>query len=168
MRFGDYTLTVKDATSGEVTGPFMTFESMGVRARFMERSNGELKANEVWVPGVLHKTTAPLVGMPSALLDSLVERLNFTPEQRDVLQQLRYEMAPEQSFVHRFQHRKLVPGYSRDFMRAHAHYGFHFANYHTRAVFADPLREQINLVRASAESLLNPQKRVQIANFLDD
>ena len=166
MRFGDFTLTVRD-TGGKVIH-FETFEKQRTRGAAMKEIQGRLKAGETLQVGVLAKDAAPMIGLPPGLLDAMAEKLALSPAQRQSLEQIRFEMAPAQSFKHRFQRKNRVEGYSQDFMRAYANYFFHGSNYFTKVKYIDALREQVGAVRDSAKTLTDSTKRGQIANFLSD
>lgn len=166
MRFGDYTLTVRNA-AGQVVH-FETFETTRKRNAAAREIRPRLRDGETLQQGALAKDARPLVGMPSGLLDRIGGKLDLSPTQRQALDQLRFEMAPVQSFRHRFQTKNRVAGYSSDFIRAYANYFFHGSNYFTNVKYVDAMRDQVALVRTSARELLDGTKRGQIANFLSD
>jgi hypothetical protein len=166
MRFGNYTLTVRD-NSGKVVH-FETFEHARQQRSAHEAATREFPEDHVVRSGYLRKDVAPLVGMPPGLLDKIGDKLELSRSQRDALDELRFEYMPAQSFAHRFRRKKDVPGYSDDFVRAYAHYMFHGANYFTRAKYVDSLREASGDIRQESATLQQATKRDQIANFVSD
>ena len=101
------------------------------------------------LPQSMPKSMAPFMNLPPHLMDLLEKRMSLSPDQLKVLQQLKYEVAPVSSFAHRFQKKNLVPGYSKDFIRAYTHYMFHGYRYAARAKFM-PLLEQAHLDLANS------------------
>lgn len=166
MRFGDLTLTIRDAAKQVLH--FETFESQRKRKAAEHQLRTQLPPGAEIELGVLPKDAAPLLGLPPGLLDSIADKLELSPSQRAALDQLRFEYAPAHSFRHRFQRKNKVPGYSADFMRAYANYFFHGSNYLMNVKYVDALREQVRTVRDSAKVMEDGTKRGQIANFLSD
>lgn len=178
MRFGKHTLTVRDAAGATIH--FETFEGGKLRdvvmTRRMRRMQRELQAQfdaagtgEQVSVGVLPESAGPLIGMPPGLVDMIAKKLpQLAPQVRDVLEQIRFELAPAQSFKHRFQHKKRTPGYSEDFQRAYAHYFFHGSNHLVRVKYADQLRGYIKALHDQKSFMPDSIKRGEIANFLQD
>lgn len=164
MRFGDYTITIYDA-AGKVRH-FETFESERKRDAAAKEMKSGLNTGEELRVGYLNKEVRPLLGMPSALLDLIAEKLKLTGPQAEALEQLRFELSPAQSFKHRFQRKNYVPGYSEDFQRAYANYFFHGANWLTNVKYYDPLQDQIKEVEDSSKLMPDGTKRGQIAAFM--
>lgn len=176
MRFGDHSLTVRDK-NGNVTY-FETVEGSSINplrsARRRQLQRRDEIAKEMGIPkeevlmGVIPKDARPFMGMPGPLLDLIGEKLDLSDTQRDMLDQLKYELSPAQSFKHRFQRKRNIEGYSLDFQRAFAHYFFHGAKYYSRVKFATPLKEYIKSIGDQAKFMPDGRKRMQIRNFLDD
>jgi hypothetical protein len=83
-----------------------------------------------------------------------------------MLDQLRFDYAPSQSFRHQFRNKDVTPGYSTDFQRSYAHFFFHGANHMTRVKWVDTLRDQIKEVKAGSIDLNDAVKRDKIANYM--
>lgn len=164
MRFGEYTLTVRDSADKVVH--FETFESQRKRDAAFEAARSHFPSDHTVRAGALRKDVAPLLGLPPGLLDKIGEKLNLSNSQRAALDELRFEYVPAQSFAHRFQGKNDVPGYSTDFLRAHANYMFHGANYLARAFHVDALSQAIKDLDSTSLDLAQGTKRDQIANFL--
>lgn len=164
MRFGKYTLTVRD-NSGAVVH-FEMFESARAQRAAHEAALRYFPPDHFVRSGELAKDAAPLVGMPPGLLDKIGEKLELSDTQREALDELRFEYMPAQSFAHHFRRKKDVPGYSDDFIRAYASYMFHAANYFTRAEHVDALRDAAKSIRDESATLQYATKRDQIANYV--
>jgi hypothetical protein len=116
--------------------------------------------------GVLPDDVKPLLGMPPGLLDRIKDTLNLSKTQEQMLEELRFELAPGQSFAHRFQKKNLTSGYSEDFMRAYANYMFHGSSYIARTKYVEDLETFIKAVRTQSEFMPDGTKRGMIANFM--
>jgi len=166
MRFGSHYITIKNEDNKTVF--FRTFERKGVlsaeavQKRAMKKLERQLKPGEVMTGGILPETAAPFVGLPTTLIESIGKELTLTKGQQEALEQLRYNMSPEASFAHHFQHKDYTPGYSHDFMRSFSRYFFHGAKYYTRTKYAAALRDDV--ARASGYG----NKGDAIRNYMDD
>lgn len=168
MRFGKYTITVYD-DKGNVKH-FEQAESLKKQRQIAEalaKSSDLLPGDRVRT-GEVAKDAAPLLGMPPGLLDLINDKLDLSTTQRDMLDQLRFDYAPSQSFRHQFKTKDLTPGYSTDFQRAYANFFFHGANHVTRIKWVDSLRDQIREVKASSIDMNDAVKRDQIANYMTE
>lgn len=175
MRFGSYTLTVRDKA-----GKLLHFETteahrFGVPRLLKEPKVSQLKRGKdleaafpdaVVTAGYLDEEVLPLVGLPRGLLEMMEQKLQLSDTQKDLLEQLKFDVSPAQSFKHRFQHRKDIPGYSMNFQRAFAQYFFHGARYYSHVKYADTLQQQIREVKIEGGFLKNRVKRDQIVNFM--
>lgn len=166
MRFGKYTITVYDS-AGNVRH-YEQVESLGKQRKVAEalgKSTDLLPGDRVRT-GEVPKDAAPLLGMPPGLLDLMAEKLELSSTQRQMLDQLRFDYAPSQSFRHQFKSKDLTPGYSTDFQRAYANFFFHGANHMTRVKWVDSLRDQIREIKSGSIELNDAVKRDQIANYM--
>lgn len=164
MRFGNYTLTVRDNADKVVH--FETFENANAQRAAADIAQRQFPQDHTVRVGYLRKDQAPFVGLPPGLLDKIGEKLSLSQSQREAIDQLRFEYMPAQSFAHRFQRKKDVPGYSQDFIRAYASYMFHGSNYFTRIKYADSLREAIKDTQEASVGMLDAVKRDQITNYM--
>jgi hypothetical protein len=167
MRFGSYTLTIRDAAKKVIH--FETFETKRERERAAEsiRSRYGVPVEQMQL-GLLDKTARPLLGVPTELLDMMAAKLNLSATARDALEQLKFELSPAQSFQHRFQHKRRVAGYSMDFRRAYASYFFHGANHLMKAKYADRMRALAKMARDEVDLAPDITKREGIKAFMVD
>lgn len=166
MRFGSYYVTVKNKNG--VTIYFETFERRGLVSaeRQQQRKYDEMKQvhpDADVTMGKLPKTAEPFHGLPPMMLDLIKEKLSLTPGQLDALNQLKFQLSPALSFQHHFQHKRYVPGYSRDFLRAFSRWAFHAGRYYTKNKFIDGMRQDIRDAQA-----MGGNKASRIADFLRD
>lgn len=151
MRFGRHWVKVVDQSGAQVY--FTTVERKGlvpattIQRREVERLEGVKKPGHTVTSGVLPETATPFLGVPPTLLESIQENLDLTPDQSDALQQLRLSLAPEQSFLHQFQHKNYVPGYSADFLRSFSRYFLHFGRYYARTKHSWALHQEVLAAR---------------------
>jgi hypothetical protein len=168
MRFGKYTITVYDS-AGNIRH-FEQTESLGKQRKIEEalKKSPDLLPGDRVRTGEVPKDAAPLLGMPPGLIDLIADKLSLSTTQRDMLDQLRFDYAPSQSFRHQFRQKDLTPGYSSDFQRAYANFFFHGANHITRVKWVDTLRDQIREVKKGSIDLNDANKRDAIANYLTE
>lgn len=164
MRFGSYTLVVRNAKGSVIH--FETFESERTRRSAMRAIQSSIAPDDVMQVGFLDKTVRPLLGVPTQLLDMMSEKLKLNNIQRDQLEQLKFELSPAESFRHRFQHKKMVAGYSMDFRRAYAKYFFHGANHLMKAQYADRLRALAKMAKAEVAKEPDITKREKIVAYM--
>jgi hypothetical protein len=167
MRFGLHFVKIVNA-NGVVTH-FQTFERKGlISAERQQQSKAEQlrgvvgPGEEVKV-GKLPATSEPFMGLPPNMLDLIREKLILTPSQLDALSQLQFQMSPAQSYMHFFQHKRYVPGYSRDFLRAFSRYAFHGSRYYAKALYVDAMRQNIRDAHA-----VGGNKATEIGDFMTD
>lgn len=166
MRFGDYTVTVRDAANKVIH--FETFDNRRTAAKAGEAIQAQGVAHDRIQLGVLDKQVKPLMGVPTQLLDLMANKLQMSTKQRDALEQLKFELSPAQSFKHRFQHKRRVVGYSQDFRRAYAAYFFHGANHLMKAMYADRLRALAKDTKAEVQAQYDATTRHEIVAFMND
>ena len=167
MRFGLHFVKIENA-NGVVTH-FQTFERKGLvsaerqQQRKMEELRKILSPGEKISIGKLPETSEPFVGLPPNMLDLIRDKLVLTPSQLDGLSQLQFQLSPAQSYAHFFQHKRYVPGYSRDFLRAFSRYAFHGSRYYAKTLYVDGMRQDIRDARA-----VGGVKAARIADFMVD
>lgn len=169
LRFGQYTLAIRDSQGNVVH--FEQFETKAQRAAAAQMAKAGLYAEHMGFKhylGVMPEEVMPFVGLPPGLLNMLAEKLDLSKAQRAAMDELKFELAPGQSFKHRFQRKRLVSGYSQDFMRAYGNYFFHGANYLGRAKWADNLRQYVKDTHEQAKFMPDGTKRGQIANYMEE
>lgn len=169
MRFGRWTMTIRD-TEGRVVH-FEQFTSKAIQRAALAASKEGLYDPALGFRhdiGHMPDDVAPFIGMPPGLLDLLRDRLELSENQKQALDQLKFELAPSQSFAHRFQKKRLVSGYSEDFMRAYANYFFHGSNYIGRAKYSQQLKQFVKDTRDQAKFMPDHRNRDRIANFMQE
>lgn len=167
MRFGDYTITVRDAANHVIH--FETFEYERTRNNAADaiRQQYGVTRDQMQL-GKLNREVKPLMGVPTQLLDLMGAKLDLTKKQRDALEQLKFEMSPAQSFKHRFQHKRRIAGYSQDFRRAYANYFFHGANHLMKTMYADRLRGLVKATKDETKAVYDVTTRHEIVAYMDD
>lgn len=172
MRFGRFVAVVKNAAG--VTVHREHFERRGLNSgqaqlnKALPRLQAAFGTGFTVEPVVIPESGVPMMMMPTTLLDSIQQKLTLTPFQQQALEQIRLDLAPSQSFRHRFQNKKYIPGYSQDFKRAFGQYFFSGAKWYIKVKYAEAMREDIKNVRASTRNSLTPVKRQEIANFMEE
>lgn len=167
MRFGDYTITVRNQ-AGQVIH-FETFERERKRnlAADAIRTQYGVSRDQMEL-GKLDKQVKPLMGVPTQLLELMAAKLQMSKQQRDALEQMKFELSPAQSFKHRFQHKQRIAGYSQDFRRAYAAYFFHGANHLMKAMYADRLRGLMQATRDETKGVYDVTTRHEIVAYMND
>ena len=176
MRFGDYVIVMRDGAGNVVQREHYTSEKRQLAA---QEALNKVKPKGYTVSGfIVPKTARAFVGMPPGLLDKISEKLgvggHLTAAQqkdlRETLELLRFEYAPAHSFKHRFQRKARIKGYSHDFKRAFAHYGFYGSRHLARVKYVDQLKGYIKNVRDQAKFMPAPNGnlRAKIGNFMQD
>jgi hypothetical protein len=168
MRFGDLTLEVRDGAGQLVE--FFTFESKRAQGKTYDQLGAKYPASAGYKVkrGKLAASSGPLIGLPPGFLDLVEDKLSLSPGQRQDLELLRFELAPGHSFKHRFERKNRTPGYSMDFQRAYANYFFHGSNHLTRVKYIDEMRQVVADLRDESRAMLDGEKRMRIADFVDD
>lgn len=153
-RFGRYYLTVKDQ-AGKVTH-FETFEParfVGIPLKRAERYQQAKKRElEKKVPqghtvetGVLPETAEPLIGLPTLLLQEMIdEGINLTPNQIEAIKLMQGTRNPAMSLKRRALYGdRSVTGHSLDLPRSFAKYFFHGGRYYAKTRHTWALRGHV-------------------------
>lgn len=167
-RFGNYTVTIYDANNRAKW--FAAAESKREQRRLHEQAKklADTAAGDTVLPGYMAKDVMPLRGLPPVLLDLVEKHLNLSTTQKNALEQLRLEAAPEASFGKQLLRKDYTPGYSSDFIRSYASYFFHGNRYLNRVKYKDSLLARIKEVRRERYTRQDATKLDQIANFMTD
>lgn len=166
FRYGDYTVTLYDANHN--IREFHTFENQRDRDSAWKEIDRTKLPGETADAGFLKKDARPLQGMPPGLLDLMANKLNLSAYQHSVLDQLKFQYAPSQSFRHSFQNKSMVKGYSHNFLRAYSNYFHHGANWYVKTKYADTMREMIQQVENEKYIRADSTKVTQIRNFMSE
>lgn len=151
--FGKYRITVYAADGSIIHEEGTNSLKRQAQIRDALRASPDRLPGEQVLSGLVPKDVAPFMGMPPGLINLMGDKLNLSPTQRAMLDQLRFDYAPSQTFKHQFRNLDLVPGYSTDFMRAYAHFFFHGANHMSRVTWIDQMRDQIASLGSQQERL---------------
>lgn len=170
MRFGSHFITVRNPVTNGVEF-FELYERHGLKSakKVQEDALRKIRTQFPTFPdsafkwGVLPPDVSPLHGLSPQLLEHMKQKMQLSQAQLDALEQLQYQMSPALSFKHRFQHKGYVPGYSRDFLRAFAHWSFHNARYHANTKYIWELEERIK-----EAGQYNGDKATRIRNYMID
>lgn len=168
MRFGKWTLTVRDA-EGKLTG-FETFESRGERDRAAKLARTKYPGQTLSV-SVMRDSNFVVQGLPAAMLRSMRDRIpNLSQEQKDAIEAALKDLAPLKGIKANLQRARGVAGYSLDAQRSYAQYMRMAAGHLARVKYADELTSAVNAVNSDVKvlSLLGKDatKRQQIANWM--
>lgn len=145
MRFGKYTLTLRDA-QGNIAR-FEQYEKRHERDRAFLEAKRAKRSDESLHAGMLTDQVQAFQGMPPAMAEMIAEQLGLTESQRADLQNVLHKMAPGQSFRKQLIQRKGVRGFAEDGMRTYASYFMHGANHLGRITYSTDLQEQIRQVQ---------------------
>lgn len=156
-RFGNYTFKVMDPSGNRIR--FETGESQAAIDRIEAEWQRTKLPGETSKRGILPPEAQPFFGLPPDLID----RISARGVPKDILDDLRMDYSPVNSFAHRFRHRERVPGWSMDFKRVYANYGMTSSKWLANLEMAPTLRAMIDEVRESANTLPKDATGVQDA-----
>jgi hypothetical protein len=98
------------------------------------------------------------IGMPPWVMDKLYNMPNMTPAQRQWVEILRYDMAPQRSFVKHLMKRSKIEGNSLDFRRVYADYMFRFARNYGRLKYGELADSEIGKLEVFEPDVDDPKK----------
>lgn len=175
MRFGRYTVSVRDSTGKLVE--FQTFETERDRRRNLQ----DIRARHTGATvdqSYLTDSQAAIQGMPGPILRALRKKLsdtgNLSREMEDAIDSLLQDALPIESFRNHFARRRKIAGYSEDAMRGYATYIVQAATHLARIELQGDLNQQVNDLKKDARAIdlrvqsqggRNTTKRAQIANM---
>lgn len=153
LRFGRYSVTVRDDLSGKVLA-FYLYETEKERTEdfpnIKKDFEGQLVTFEV---GKLPEVLKSFIGVSPFVLRRIIDKLNLTPEQKKEVDKLLATQFPTESAKNRFLRKKKTKGFSTDAVRTFAAYSLRMSNYLATLKHADSLREDIvQVVRESRDS----------------
>lgn len=148
MRFGDFTITVKErfirkGAGKEKTIEFLTFESKSERDKMLKQyladHKQDIASGKIDVKGSkLDDTTRSLYGMPQIVIDKIAGGLReagetgLTKEQERALAEITLDLSPGKRYLQHLQHRKNTKGFSTEALRTYASYMSNASNHLAR------------------------------------
>lgn len=169
-RFGQYSITVRDQLDNIVYMELTeTEKGQSRRAEALKKEFPEADGFGIKRDRIPDEATV-LRGLPTIMLKRMAEKLELSPAQLDVLEQLMFETSPAQSFKHRFERREGIAGYSLDGQRSYANYFFHGANHLARIRWGGELQDAIKTIEDGTNALrgadINVNKRRRLVDYL--
>ena len=157
-RFGNYFVTLRDATSGRVVS-FSRFEKKRDQARFIrtkERDDSVIVSHGVLGDGDGLRSEVD----PSFVADiqELLGDFNADPALMDMVWQKWLETLPDQSIRTSRIHRKGREGFSRDAYRAFANHMFHASHQLARLKYGLQMGEALNDAEEEASNSDDPER----------
>lgn len=160
-RFGKYTLTVRSKVNNKLEH-FELFETK------REAKLAAYQAVKMWpeadwdvVQSELREDVQQFTGMSPWMLDKIRNMPGLTKDQLLWIDELRYQIAPSQSFTKHMMRRKKYTGFSTDGRRTFASYAFHHARNYPRVKFADAFRDTIKELDMSLPPGYSPLERAK-------
>jgi hypothetical protein len=166
-RFGRWAVTTRNA-AGHLLN-FETYETEREQKRAAEEIRKEFKA-DFTVTSTLPEDVTHFQGMPTWFLDKLKDMPGVSESQKVWIDQLRFEMSPENSFRKHMIRRRMVAGYSKQGERSYARYFFQHSRNYARIKYQKEAKDAINAIRNSNKILQNidVNKRTQLADYMDN
>lgn len=160
-RFGDYTVIVHATQPVTVLGKLyqpgdmIHFEAFDTEreqkwaAKRIQRAfpSGKIKFD------MMSESLQTMSGMPRALLESLKDILQLTPEQKKELDEYLYRTAPGHTFIRHMVQRKGISGFSYDLKRAYADYFLHGSNHLARLTYYQAMHDASARLGATATAI---------------
>lgn len=149
-RFGDWTLTARDAA-----GKTVFFQQFANRRSAVQAGEQYARANpgQDVTTGRMPREVAQFRGLPPTLMRSIASRLNLSAVQQRMLDDLILDLSPANSAAKRFKKRTGTPGYSMDAMRAYAHYFLTMSGWLARLEYGEQMRVGIKDTQQSAMAM---------------
>lgn len=174
-RFGKYVVLVRAGRDVTIDGKNYTkgqviyrehFDSKVERASQMDAIRGAWRGHEV-KEDLVAEAAAGYTTVPREILEAMKDKLQLTDEQRAELDRYLLELAPARSFSKHLMQRRGIAGFSLDLQRAYAAYMVTASNYVAKIRYAQPLRESINSLHATANTITGDSStRRAIANYM--
>ena len=167
-RFGEWTLTVRDATNQKMEA-FYTFSSEVERNRYILIARQQWPMSDLRV-GKLPATMQDYVQLPGPVLKRIKATLpGITPQQKTWIDQLEHQTAPERSFRKHWMTREGTPGYSLDAMRAFSNYLNTGAGYLARLAYKDEAQDVITAATNDAKlNFADSSKRFDLISEMQE
>lgn len=160
-RFGKYSLTVRSKATNKLEH-FELFETK------REAKLAAYQATKMWpeadwdvVQSEIREDVQQFTGMSPWMLDKIRNMPGLTKDQLLWIDELRYQIAPSQSFTKHMMRRKKYTGFSTDGRRTFAAYAFHHARNYPRVKFAEAFRDAIKSLDMSLPADYSPLERAK-------
>lgn len=174
-RFGKHVVVVRAGDDTTIDGKAYKkgeviyrehFDSATERASQMDAIRGAWRGHEV-KQDMVAEAFAGYTTLPREVLEAVKDRLDLTAEQRQELDRYLLELAPARSFSKHLMQRRGIAGFSMDLQRAYAGYMVTAANYVGKIQYAQPMRESIQRLHATANAITGDSStRRTIANYM--
>lgn len=130
--------------AGETLG-FYSFDSEKEAKSFLADNLADAKdagvaINQNKMPSEIFAVTA----MPQAMIDKLLENVELTEEQRQIVEAAKLNLSPGKRFLKHLKKRRGIAGYSEDAIRVYANYMLMAGNHLARVEHAKDLIDAVN------------------------
>lgn len=167
VRFGKWTITVRDGTTNQVTF-FAAYATARERDAAVPQVARQHPGDALQV-GSVEEEVLEFMGLPAPVLKQIAIHMpNLSTQQKDWLDRFQHLMAPDQSFKKRWLERKGTKGYSRDAFRAFSHYFLTGANYLSKLKHQDQLQGAITSLKSDLPSAKDSEKRLKIIRMVEE
>lgn len=166
MHFGDYMVKIVDENGAIVH--LESAETASAQRRLVAKLERQKGPNETVLARVLPKDAGSLRGIPPSVLKLIDDKLELSPTQQSVLEELIFESSPVRSFRRQLKKPTNTPGYSDDFRRVYANYFFHGGTHLARLTYQDDMRAQISTLEKASQmtSIFDKNKISRIRNYV--
>lgn len=166
VRFGEWTITVRDPAAKDAVVWFSAYASSAERDAAVRSVAMRFNQHRIQV-GRMIEEAHEFMGLPAPLLKQIKNNLpGISQAQQDWIDKLMHLNAPEQSFRKRWLNRTGTPGYSLDAFRAFAHYFVKGGNYLARIEYNKPLSDQITLLRNTMPGIRDTYRRGLMIEYM--
>lgn len=166
VRFGEWTITVRDPAAKDAVVWFSAYASSAERDAAVRSIAMRFNQHRIQVGRIIEEAHE-FMGLPAPLLKQIKNNLpGISQAQQDWIDRLMHLNAPEQSFRKRWLNRTGTPGYSLDAFRAFAHYFVKGGNYLARIEYNKPLNDQITVLRNTLPSIRDTYRRGLMIEYM--
>lgn len=174
VRFGEWTITVRDPATQDKVVYFEAFASQRERDAAVRLVRSAYRTENIQI-GRIQPDVMEFQGLPKPILEALLAEartpggpFQLTPAQIDWLESFSEQMAPEASFKKRWLKRQGTPGYSLDAMRVYSQYFNSGSSYLARMAYAPKLSDEIKALRSTLRTVADTKKRGQIVQMVEE
>lgn len=157
-RFGEWALTVRDPVNNKVLA-FYTFESQKEQHAYISIARSRWPGKDLKI-GRIPTAMQDYMTLPGAVLKRIKGSLpGITPLQRDWIDQLEHQTAPERSFRKHWLKRESTDGFSLDALRVYSNYFNVGAGYLARLRYKDEAQDVIGRATQNAKTILGDSNK---------